>query len=265
MPLTDLSLPQASTVVSSNLELPPSGGLCAIHQPNLFPRLTTLAKLFVADYWIVLDDVRFARRDYQHRARLAPLGDPLQRQWLSVPTHLSSGRRTVIRDALLVDPLRSRRRTEQMLRQYYGSSPHWPVLAQSLGRVLDLFAITDKTAEVAEASTRTLLDLLGWKGRILRSSRLAGRPGRSQRLADLAAVTGARSYLCGTGGMRYLEVDLFTARGITVTPFCPPITGVWESGREVSALRSLMLRGPLALADALRGVAADQDGLRATA
>lgn len=88
MPRTNLSLPPASTAVSSSLNLPPAGGLCAIHQPNLFPRLTTLAKLFAADYWIVLDDVQFTRRDYQHRARLAALGDPLQQQWLSIPTHL---------------------------------------------------------------------------------------------------------------------------------------------------------------------------------
>jgi hypothetical protein len=40
------------------------------------------------------------------------------------------------------------------------------------------------------------------EGHVLRSSQLAARPGRSQRLADLAAVTGARSYLCGTGGMK---------------------------------------------------------------
>jgi hypothetical protein len=78
MPRTNLSSPLVSPAVSSSRELPPPGGLCAIHQPNLFPRLTTLAKLFAADYWIVLDDVQFTRRDYQHRARLAALGDPLQ-------------------------------------------------------------------------------------------------------------------------------------------------------------------------------------------
>ncbi|MEV8399494.1 WbqC family protein [Streptomyces niveus] len=39
-----------------------------MHQPNLFPRLSMLAKLYAADCWIVLDDVQFTRRDYQHRA-----------------------------------------------------------------------------------------------------------------------------------------------------------------------------------------------------
>ncbi|WP_372500251.1 WbqC family protein [Sphaerisporangium perillae] len=52
---------------------------------NLFPRLTTLAKVFAADCWIVLDDVQFTRRDYRHRARLAPLNDPQRRQGLTVP------------------------------------------------------------------------------------------------------------------------------------------------------------------------------------
>nr|WP_237547102.1 WbqC family protein [Streptomyces sp. SID161] len=46
-------------------------GVCAIHQPNPSPRLSTLAKLFAADRWIVLTDVQFARRGFQHRARLA--------------------------------------------------------------------------------------------------------------------------------------------------------------------------------------------------
>ncbi|WP_411977315.1 WbqC family protein [Streptomyces decoyicus] len=67
MPPTNPSSRTASTAASSRSELPPPGGLCAIHQPNLFPRLSTLAKLFAADCWIVLDDVRFTRRDYQHR------------------------------------------------------------------------------------------------------------------------------------------------------------------------------------------------------
>ncbi|MFJ2259599.1 WbqC family protein [Streptomyces sp. NPDC087844] len=262
MPPTNPSSPTASTAVSSSLELPPPGGLCAIHQPNLFPRLTTLAKLFAADYWIVLDDVQFTRRDYQHRARLAALGDPFQRQWLSIPTHLPGGRRTAIRNALIVDPMRSCRRTRQMLWQYMGSSPHWPALDQAMVPVLDLFATTDKTAEIAEASTHVLLDLLGWRGQVLRSSRLEARLGRSQRLADLAAVTEARSYLCGAGGMRYLETGLFTSCGITVTPFRTPTADGWDTGRAISALHALMLLGPQALADAFRAVAADQDESR---
>nr|WP_323188771.1 WbqC family protein [Streptomyces antibioticus] len=206
----------------------------------MFPRLTTLAKLFAADYWIVLDDVQFTRRDYQHRARLADLDDPARQQWLTIPTHLPNGRPTLIRDARIDDPALACRRTAGMLRQHYGSSPHWPALAKALGPVLDAFT-TGRTATVAEISTRVLLDLLGWKGQILTSSQLPSRPGRSVRLADLSAATGARAYLCGTGGMTYLDPAPFAARNIAVAPFRPPLINICSSGRQLSALWPLRL------------------------
>ncbi|WP_229851656.1 WbqC family protein [Streptomyces albospinus] len=122
-------------------------------------------------------------------------------------------------------------------------SPHWPVLAQALEPIQAAFD-TGRTAAVAETSARVLLDLLGWQGQILASSRLAARPGRSQRLADLAAITGARSYLCGTGGMTYLDTNLFTAQAITVTPFLTPTAGIWTIGRRGPGLQQSLRAAP---------------------
>src|ERR1035438_5084219 len=76
-----------------------SDPLCAIHQPNFFPRFSTLAKLFTADIWIILDDVQFTRRDYQHRCLVA--GPDTVERWLTVPVHLPAGRATLIRDVLI--------------------------------------------------------------------------------------------------------------------------------------------------------------------
>ncbi|GCD44707.1 WbqC family protein [Streptomyces paromomycinus] len=258
MPPINPSSRTASTAVSSPPDLPPPGGRCAIHQPNFFPRLTTLAKLFAADYWIVLDDVQFARRDYQHRARLAALNDPARRQWLSLPTHLPNGRSTPVREAEIVDPARVRRRVQHTLRHCYAASPHWSALRSAFVPVLDLITTSGRTAAVAEASTRALLKTLGWPGHILRSSSLPSRPGRTQRLVDLAAATGASAYLCGMGGMQYLKASLFDACGITVIPFRPPRTGVWAAGHEVSALSSVMQLGPQPLVAAFRALEADQ-------
>lgn len=260
---TNPSSATASPAASSP-DFPAPGGLCAIHQPNLFPRLATLAKLFAADTWIVLDDVQFTRRDYQHRTRLAALGAPQTSRWMSVPTHLPQGRQTAVRDALIVDPGPARRRTTAMLRQYYGASPHWACLAQALEPVGAAFG-SGRTAAVAETSTRILLDLLGWKGQILRSGELAARSGRSQRLADLTAAVGADSYLCGTGGMKYLDAAPFEAQELAVIPFLTPSAGIWSSSRQVSALWALTTLGPTGLADRLRTVAAAQTALETAA
>ncbi|MGW9613296.1 WbqC family protein [Streptomyces diastaticus] len=235
-----------------------------MHQPNLFPRLTTLAKLFAADTWIVLDDVQFTRRDYQHRTRLAALADPDRTRWLSIPTHLPRGRQTAIQDALIADPVLARRRTEAVIRQEYRTSPHWSVLQQALEPVWAAFD-TGRTAAVAETSTRVLLDLLGWNGRVLAASGLPARPERSQRLADLTAAAGAATYLCGTGGMTYLDLAPFTACGITVAPFLSPTTGIWTPARRVTALWALAHLGPDGLAARLQALTGSPDSLEAAA
>ena len=253
-PTNPSSMP-VSTADFSVSELPPPGGLCAIHQPNFFPRLTTLAKLFAADYWIVLDNVQFTRRDYQHRARLAALDDPQRHQWLSIPTHLPQGRCTTIRDARIADPAGSKRRVARMLTQYYSSSPHWLDLRPRLDAVLDRFDTSDRTADIAETSTGVLLDLLGWTGQTLRGSELPARHERSQRLADLAAATRAKTYLCGTGGTRYLQPEPFDAAGVSVHRFSTPTSGLWTYARDNSSLTTLMRDGSTHTAKALLAVA----------
>lgn len=127
-----------------------------------------------------------------------------------------------------------------MLPQYYRGSPFWSVLRRELDPLLELFSVTDNTADITEASTRLLLDLLGWQGRIIDSSLLLTRPGRSQRLADLTEITRARGYLCGTGGMAYLTTDHFDAIGVDVTH---PDSGIWAFSRVNSALTPFMQIG----------------------
>jgi hypothetical protein len=94
-----------------------------------------------------------------------------------------------------------------------------------------------------------------WPGAIYRSSDLPARPGRSERLADLTRTVGAATYLCGTGGTRYLDPQPFTAHGLTIEWFTPPqhpAHGKVESIRHVTALTDLAAVGPIALAEQLR-------------
>jgi hypothetical protein len=78
-------------------------------------------------------------------------------------------------------------------------------------------------------------------------------------------VTGARAYLCGTGGMAYLDEAPFAARNITVTPFRPPMINIWSSGRRLSALWALATHGPDDVADRLHALAANHAALRPAA
>ncbi|MFF3002505.1 WbqC family protein [Kitasatospora sp. NPDC057940] len=220
---TSGSWPTDSTASCSTDTAPPAGLVCAIHQPNLFPRLSTVAKLFAADVWIVLDDVQFARRDYQHRARLAPAaGAPGPIRWLSVPTHLPAGRATLIRDARMVDPARGRRRSADLLREHYRGAPHWAAFRNQLDAFLDVFERTDRTGAVAQESTLLLLSMVGWSGQVPASTDLHSSSDRSQRLADLgqleqageevAARDAGLAHSCGPGAAPHRESSTMTDR-----------------------------------------------------
>jgi hypothetical protein len=221
---------------------------CAIHQPNFFPRLSALAKLYTADCIVILDDVQFTRRDYQHRCRLAPLDEPNAEHWLSLSAHLPAGRATPIDQVRIVEPDRCRRKIRGTLLHSYGQSAHWSCVRDPLADMLDLLGKTDSLADIATASTRCLLDILGWQGQMIKSSDMAASTERSQRLADLTQAVGATHYLCGTGGMRYIEHQPFTEQGLTVVPFRAPSSGdVWRTATRLSALWALMIKGPRTL------------------
>ncbi|MDF2273000.1 WbqC family protein [Streptomyces coacervatus] len=235
--------------------------MCAIHQPNLFPRLSARAKLYAADRWIVFDDVQFTRRDYQHRARLAALDDPDQQQWLTLPTRLPHGRPTLVDQARLADSPRSRRTVRLLIRQFYGRSPHRASVSEVLDAVLDRFETTDRVANLARTSTIALLAVLGWSGEVLDSSAFPTREGRSERLADLAVASGSTYYLCGSGGRRYLDNQPFAAHGIPVLDFHTPVDTddrLWSRARRISSLWAWSELGPHDLAARLDAVRAAQ-------
>jgi len=221
---------------------------CAVHQPNLFPRLSTLAKIYAADIWIVLDDVQFNHRDYQHRARLAALDDMRREQWLSLPVHKRLGRSTRINEVLLLEPDKSARRVTQLVQQYYGHAPHWGEIREAVHEVSAAIAVSARLADVTEVSTRLLLERLGWRGHVVRASTLAARSGRSARLADLTLAVGADEYLCGAGGAKYLIEAPFMAHGLQIRYFTVPRSELCGASREVSALwwMAVMARASLA-------------------
>ncbi|MCZ4102946.1 MULTISPECIES: WbqC family protein [Streptomyces] len=92
----------------------------------------------------------------------------------------------------------------------------------------------------------------------MRSSDLAASSDRSVRLADLTTAVGADTYLCGTGGLRYLDRRPFAERELNVHVFRPPAAeDLWAGAAKISALWALAAYGP-------SGVGAAFNDLRTT-
>lgn len=214
---------------------------CSIHQPNFFPRLSTLAKLYLSDVWIVLDDVQFNSRDYQQRARLAHPAEPMSQQWLSLPVvkPLQGYDRLTHIQLTSRGKEKTMRRVLQLVKQHYGRSPYW---FQVEGILADTLASMEKDStlvDIAEASTLSMLRMLGWRGAVIRSSLLPARTDRCYRLVDLAKAVNAATYLCGTGGAAYLSEELFSEQHIAVRYVRLAQDQQFTPDRHLSALHTL--------------------------
>lgn len=236
------------------------GTVCAIHQPNFFPRLGTIAKIYAADVWVVLDNVQFATRDYQHRTQVAMSGRSGCPQWLTLPVHRPSGRPTLIRDVVLCDGDRSARRVRQQLQQHYGHGAHWPEIDKVLCEIVPLIYDGARLADIAEATTRVVLDLVDWHGTIVRGSHFDTSVERSTRLADLARAVRATTYLCGPSGAGYLDQAAFASRGLGVRYFQRLLPGTVGGSPNLGIVHWLAEVGPDGLGDMI--VSAKELGLR---
>ena len=232
-----------------------AGMLCAIHQPNFLPRLSTLAKLYAADFWIILDDVQLHAATTSTAATSPSADAYLPGRWLTLPVHLPGGRATMIRDTRLAEPALTAKRTSSILRQYCRPAPYRSDVLDLIPWIEEVIAGTGRLANVSEHATIALLRLLNWPSAVCRSSGILGlrRPFRAAR----------RPHPCRRGnhvpmrnwGQPLPRPDpLRRPRSLRrdVHPAAAPRRPTPEDTRRVSVLADLAAAGPERLSAVIR-------------
>jgi hypothetical protein len=203
--------------------------LVAIHQPNLLPRLKVLQKLALADVWIVLDDVQFARRDYQNRALLVPNHGTSAPHWCTLPVQLPHGRKTLINEAELYNGDNAVQSVERSLTFDFRARAEFDESRRSIIAALDTSGRS--ICDIGVVTTLEMLRIAGAGPRqVVLASRLAVRADeRSLRLSRLCREVGGRVYIADSGGTKYIDEAPFNTMGISV------IWHVWRAPTGAAA------------------------------
>jgi hypothetical protein len=188
-----------------------NGRAVAIHQPHYLPWLGYLAKLERADCFVYLDTVQFEKNGWQNRNAIK---GPQGAQWLTVPVRHRFGQ-PIAEVAIAEESGDWRRKHRRALMQHYGKAPHfaevWPALEALYA------APTPGLAELAVASAECTARLLGVRPATLRASALGPLPeDPTDRLVAICRRAGAVTYLAGSSGPAYLDLDRFARAGIAV-------------------------------------------------
>ena len=224
----------------------------AVLQPGYLPWLGYFDQMHRADVFVHYDDVQYDKHGWRNRNRVKSAS--AEPHWLTVPVRHSGLDWPRVMDVLIDDRSPWARKHLGTLRQFYGRAPFFrevlgrlePVLADPPARLVDLNL----------ALLGTLLDLLGLKREVARSSELGVNGERTERLLALCRHFKATHYLTGDAARDYLDEAAFARIGVKV---------VWQSyrhpeypqGREpfipyLSVVDLLMNCGP----DSLRVLAA---------
>ena len=185
----------------------------AISQPTYLPWLGYFDLIDQVDVFVLLDDVQFERRSWQHCNRMKT---PIGLQWLTVPVMFHGRFSQFLKDVEIRDAEFSRthlRAFEQNDRRSRFFDRYF----------VDLGACPKCTAGalLADLDLRLLewlASAMGIRTRLVRSSGLQQAGRRSERLANICARVGADQYISPLGSAGYLleEVNLRADRAIAV-------------------------------------------------
>ena len=194
-----------------------------IHQPEHFPYMGFFHKMKKADTFVILDDVKFKKNNWQNRNKF--LNTTGEEEWFTVPIqkkHISRN----INDVFVSQDKRWRKKILKQLKMNFK---------------VDLEEIynSDRIIDINMNSIEYCREKLNIKTPLILSSTLNCPGHRSEKLINICKALNATSYLSGPSGKDYLDIDMFKDNKIKIEFFEPKINNYY------SCLYNLYIEGRL--------------------
>lgn len=180
------------------------------HQPQYLPYLGFFHKITKADLFVVMDDVQFMDRGFQHRNSIKM---QTGKQWLTVP--LNYKRFEVISDVKIDVTQNWRRKQWAAIQTNYVKAPFFAELGPELRAIL-MDGGHVLLAQLNIDLMRWVLDKLRITTPIKLSSTLGITGEKSERHINICRAVGADTYLSGPGGRLYMDMDEFARNDVNV-------------------------------------------------
>lgn len=184
--------------------------IVAIHQPQYLPWLGYFNKINQADIFCFLDNVQYKKNEWQNRNRIKTVRGW---QWLTVPVHYRFGQK--ISEVTINARVNWRRKHFQAIRTNYAKAPFF-------NQYIDFFEeiYQQEWQSLCDLNIHLIQGICGRIGipaeRIIRASALDPCEDPTGRLIDICRRLGADTYLAGSGGAGYMDLDQFAENGINV-------------------------------------------------
>ncbi len=184
--------------------------IVAVHQPQYLPWLGYFDKIDRADVFVLLDTVQYKKNEWQNRNRIKAADGW---QWLTVPVTYKFPQR--INEVRINNRERWQHQQRQTILSNYRKAPYWEGLASFLEEILT--PTWECLAPLNIFVVKRLAEILGIATPLYVASELPAFPeDPDERLIAITKHFGAETYLAGSGGQDYMDLDRYAQNGIEV-------------------------------------------------
>jgi len=187
--------------------------IIAIHQPNYLPYLGFFDKMMKSDVFVIYDDAQFNKEDFHNRNKIRIYQGW---KWLTVPVEkkLVPINQIKIRNELKNKGLNWSDEHLRLIEDNYRDTQYYCKYKEELKTIYtsDLGKIIDLNMQLIHF----LRHAFNINTKLIFSSDLDLSSKGTQRLVEIVKTLDGDIYLSGEGGKNYLDVSLFTNKGIRV-------------------------------------------------
>ena len=167
-----------------------------IHQPEHFPYLGYFQKMMACDYFIILDNVKFKKNNWQNRNRY--LNSRNEEEWFTVPVGRKANSK-LIKDVKIED---GKWRTK-IIKQLSQTFPKWADDFEYIYQPSYLMDINMRSV------SHCLEHLKPYEFEMNFASNINVTGKKTELLYNLCKEVGATTYIAGQGGLEYLDTENF--------------------------------------------------------
>lgn len=200
-----------------------------IHQPDFAPYLGFFDRLLSTDHFILLDNVQFIRRGWQHRDRIKTHDGS---SWLTLSLQKGDYHQR-ISDVRLAANEQWVSKNLSLLRHCYGKARCFDLIYPQVEAIY--LAGHDRLIDFNIAFMYMALRLFRIEVQMSFASSYPVTSSSSKRLLDLVLAVKGNNYLTGTGSRDYLDETIFRQSNVSVSwqdfkhPIYPQLHGKFES------------------------------------
>jgi hypothetical protein len=184
----------------------------AIVQSNYIPWRGYFDLINSVDEFILYDDMQYTIRDWRNRNIIKTANGPF---WLTIPVEVKGKYFQKIKESVISDSGWGRKHWASITHSY-SKAKHFPAHKEFFA---DLYSRPEEKllSRINHRFIAAICGLLGIKTTISWSMDYNLIGDKTEKLAHLCKQAGATHYLSGPAAKSYLEEELFTAEGISVS------------------------------------------------